>query len=574
MSQNHKGKRRRRKRGAGGKRYDIYHGLGLDEIEDPRHPDQSNKWYSEMSATTKQATNESCYVCSLIPHASGTPKILVPQEVPLQDAQCLIHLVLCRIRNTFQAHTVTIEMLENEKTCTSKRQGVICIKEPFFVIKGTRFTDNKWHAEKIECKAEALRGLTEETFQWVKDTCASIWSQHIGKLTWVTALEKPIKRQKEISHELCFHGEGKVQMGTNKQCNKTIIIPDMKKGTAALMDMYWVCGKQAYLHLPASWRGTCGLATLHSALMVIPESNIQRKGESAGTSAAGQSASTPAAPQPTPTELYAYNIISVNDLKERLSHRKRSNYISTESSKLLAEIPTEYKLFNTAETFFASLLTSGLQARTNAKWLQIVRWELIQLANDTDEGFNVIKVELRALRLMTMQNWYVLDLLTAMDGGVCRKIGSACCTFVPSEDADNGTLTHVISAVHSLGERMREEGGVEPSNWFDNMFNWIPSWFSIMMKIFVTVIVFILLFFCVCQLGIRCCAKSMPSSGMMMVTMGRQATVATMIDAQMQTGEPNPPKYRMTAVYRQNGDRVENLYHTTIKEPTELQWYR
>ncbi|XP_069468333.1 extracellular calcium-sensing receptor-like [Ambystoma mexicanum] len=45
-----------------------------------------------------------------------------------------------------------------------------------------------------------------------------------------------------------------------------------------------------------------------------------------------------------------------------------------------------------------------IQMRANARCLQIVRWDLIQLANDTEEGFKVIKVELRAPRLMTMQN--------------------------------------------------------------------------------------------------------------------------------------------------------------------------
>ncbi|XP_069470236.1 uncharacterized protein [Ambystoma mexicanum] len=321
-----------------------------------------------MSATAKQATNESCNVCSLIPHASGTPKMLLAQEVPLSEAQCLIHLVLCRIKSTFQAHTVTLKKRENERTCTSRRQGVICFKEPFLVIKGTRYAENKWHEETIECKAEALRGLSNDTFQWIKEVCDPIWSQHVTKLTWVTALEKPIKIQKEVPNELCFHGEGRVNMGETKKCNKTVMIPDMKKGTAALMDMYWICGKQAYLHLPASWKGTCALATLHTALMVIPESHIQgTAGQSAGISAAGQSAEPSTASQLMITEAPAYELLSEYELKRRLTRSKRSsNYISSESSKLLAEILQKYKLFSSAETFFASLLVPGLQAQTNA----------------------------------------------------------------------------------------------------------------------------------------------------------------------------------------------------------------
>ncbi|XP_069507386.1 uncharacterized protein [Ambystoma mexicanum] len=338
--------------------------------------------------------------------------------------------MLCRIKKTFQAHTVTMEKLENEQTCTSRRQGVICLQEPFFIIKGTRYADTKWHDETIECKAEGLRGLPDETYEWAKQTCIPIWSQHITKLTWVTPLERPIKIQKEIPHELCFHGEGKVNMGNVQQCNKTLIIPYMKKGTAALMDIYWICGKQAYLDLPASWRGTCALATIHSALMVIPESHVQftsmpsadgsKAGQSADISAAGQSAEPLTAPDETITEPPAYKLLSEETLRTKLSRSKRSNYISSKSSELLAEIPQQYKLFSSAERFFASFLAPGVQASTNAKWLQITHWELIQMANDTEEGFNIIKIELRALRLMTMQNRYVLDLITAMDGSVCK----------------------------------------------------------------------------------------------------------------------------------------------------------
>lgn len=46
-------------------------------------------------------------------------------------------------------------------------------------------------------------------------------------------------------------------------------------------------------------------------------------------------------------------------------------------------------------------------------------------------GQNAIREELRAICLMVMQHRYVLDLMTAMDGGVCAKIGASCCTFIP-----------------------------------------------------------------------------------------------------------------------------------------------
>ncbi|XP_069473824.1 uncharacterized protein [Ambystoma mexicanum] len=557
-------KNNRRRRDTGRGRYDEYHGLGLDKMEDPRHPHQTNKWYADMSATAKQTTNESCYVCSLIPHASGTPKVLLPKELPMMNAQCLLHLTLCIIKNTFQAHEVIFKMLQNEKTCYSKPAGVVCLEEPFFVIQGTLFSDKKWKDEEVMCKVEALRGVAPEKLQWIEETCTPVWKKHISKLTWVTAIEKPFKLQSEIDYELCFKGEGKTAMGTNKNCNKTLTIPDLRKGTAALMDMYWVCGNQAYLHLPPSWSGSCSMATLHSVLMVIPESHLDG-------SKRAQERMQPSAAQPT-TEEHMYVLSSGNQEGVLTRNKRASNYISKASSELLAQIPDRYRLFSSAETFFASLVSS-VQARANAKWLQITRWELIQLANDTEEGFNVIKVELRALRLMTMQNRYVLDLLTAMDGGVCRKIGSACCTFVPSENAENGSLSHVIEAVHNLGEKMKMEGGAEDSKWFNDLFSWVPSWLGVTMKFLMPAVVFLLFIFCLCQVGLRCCANAVPNGAMMMVTMGNtRGTMQATQEVQVQTGNDDAPRYQLVPRYHDK-DIIDKLWHTTIREPRILEWY-
>lgn len=72
------------------------------------------------------------------------------------------------------------------------------------------------------------------------------------------------------------------------------------------------------------------------------------------------------------------------------------------------------------------------------------------MMNSTELGLNSIKEELRALLLMVMQHRKVLDLMTAMEGGVCAKTGAACCTFIPGNDVDNGTVTLAIQSLHNL----------------------------------------------------------------------------------------------------------------------------
>uniref|UniRef100_A0A3P9PVQ5 Uncharacterized protein n=1 Tax=Poecilia reticulata TaxID=8081 RepID=A0A3P9PVQ5_POERE len=43
------------------------------------------------------------------------------------------------------------------------------------------------------------------------------------------------------------------------------------------------------------------------------------------------------------------------------------------------------------------------------------------------------QLELTELRNMVLQNRVVLDFLSASQGGVCKIIGPACCTFVPDK---------------------------------------------------------------------------------------------------------------------------------------------
>uniref|UniRef100_A0A8C6U7L9 Uncharacterized protein n=1 Tax=Neogobius melanostomus TaxID=47308 RepID=A0A8C6U7L9_9GOBI len=51
---------------------------------------------------------------------------------------------------------------------------------------------------------------------------------------------------------------------------------------------------------------------------------------------------------------------------------------------------------------------------------------------------------LKALRTMVLQNRVVLDLLTASSGGVCARIGTGCCTFIPDNSGDGGLITQAI----------------------------------------------------------------------------------------------------------------------------------
>lgn len=51
--------------------------------------------------------------------------------------------------------------------------------------------------------------------------------------------------------------------------------------------------------------------------------------------------------------------------------------------------------------------------------------------NETTSILENITVELQAVRLVSLQNRMVLDMMLAESGGVCKIIGASCCTYVP-----------------------------------------------------------------------------------------------------------------------------------------------
>ncbi|KAJ1178289.1 hypothetical protein NDU88_003536 [Pleurodeles waltl] len=128
--------------------------------------------------------------------------------------------------------------------------------------------------------------------------------------------------------------------------------------------------------------------------------------------------------------------------------------------------------------------------------------------NSTRDGLNT-KEKLRTLRLMVLQHRYVWDILTAMEGGVCRKIGSLCYTFVSANDAEKGSITNAIEDFNNIGNKMFDEGGAKAdifTNWFD--FSWMPSWVSAILKMIVLVCGVLLLLCCAIQMIFHCVKKA------------------------------------------------------------------
>ncbi|XP_078519009.1 syncytin-2-like [Lissotriton helveticus] len=240
------------------------------------------------------------------------------------------------------------------------------------------------------------------------------------------------------------------------------------------MDIYWACGEHIYLQLPPHWQGLCSIVTMHELHLVVPAANISR--------------------------IHTHPM--ADDVT--LLHRGKREIMKYFSDGPFHKIPQDYRLFNDAELFFGGVIPM-FQTKANARWLQVTRYELMQLINNTRDGFNAVKEELRPLRLMVLEHRYVLDQLTAMNGGVCAKVGKSCCTFILANDADNGTLTKAIEDLDNLGKEMHEEGGADAdlvNGWFD--LNWMPSWLSAVLKFLMPIFCVLLLLCFGTQMLIYC----------------------------------------------------------------------
>ncbi|XP_069093476.1 syncytin-2-like [Pleurodeles waltl] len=295
-----------------------------------------------------------------------------------------------------------------------------------------------------------------------------------GRTGEATGVKPPSKAS--ILDNSSFQGKGTVKVGSNLNCNITTYNADMQGGTSSLMDHYWMCGARLHMQLPPNWNGLCSLVTLHIPSLVIPGVDI--------------------------SQLHDHPMSRPTTLLHHYRTKRAAEFLGTEVWK---DVPQEHRLFNDAQIFFGSILPF-IQVKATARWLQITRFELMKTINATEDGFNAIKEELRALRLMIIQHRYVLDLVTAMEGGVCKKIGLACCTYVPANDADNGTLTQAIQTLHDLQKKMIDEGGAA-DRWFEGWFEWVPSWMSGLFKALLPLIVLLLFMCLILQVIIACCKR-------------------------------------------------------------------
>lgn len=112
-------------------------------------------------------------------------------------------------------------------------------------------------------------------------------------------------------------------------------------------------------------------------------------------------------------------------------------------------VPWEYRIWGAGQKVGQGLFP-WIGVGEVSDHVELNRYALLRLINATIDTTKGTKAELAALREMVMQNREVLDLLTASQGGVCKPIGQTCCTYIPDESGNGGSITIALQNLTAL----------------------------------------------------------------------------------------------------------------------------
>lgn len=239
-------------------------------------------------------------------------------------------------------------------------------------------------------------------------------------------------------------------------CKPYFTVPDTL-GTMPQSDFVWMCGANVFLSLPPNWLGRCAVVvpTDHSFIISTQDTAINKR-------------------------------------------RKRG--LSTKHDSVWAtNVPKDHKLWTDGQKVLLSLFP-WLGVGKVMLQMETLDYRFGSFANITIAALKDVKQELRALRMMDLQDRMVLDQLTASQGGVCVIIGTSCCTFIPANEEDAGVISQAIATLTALRDASLH--GPVPGGGIDE---WLTAraWWQILK--FLTPVLAIFILFCVFAICVLRC---------------------------------------------------------------------
>ena len=222
---------------------------------------------------------------------------------------------------------------------------------------------------------------------------------------------------------------------------------DLGKGTEPLGDIFWTCESNATMmpYLPTNWTGICAPLMLSGRLSLITQ-ELDRN------------------------QTHLRNKRSVVDSNpDKGWDWKASGEIYITWDQVPFGVPDDHTAIGNTwiksgrglgSTPFVGTVANAQYIARNSRWINLLWFNQQRFMNFTVKGLTLVREQLHATSLMTLQNRFVIETRMAEDQGICDVIGEECCTLIPMHTGSNGSLTGVLKEM----KRLRDEH-VKNSNW-------------------------------------------------------------------------------------------------------------
>ncbi|XP_040289417.1 endogenous retrovirus group PABLB member 1 Env polyprotein-like [Bufo bufo] len=150
-------------------------------------------------------------------------------------------------------------------------------------------------------------------------------------------------------------------------------------------------------------------------------------------------------------------------------------------------VPDEFKARNQIAAGFESILPI-IGVNKNVGWINYLYYNQQRFVNYTRDAVKGISEQLSSSSVMALQNRLALDMILAEKGGVCKMIGSSCCTFIPNNTAPDGSITKALNGLTSLSNELEENSGINNpiTSWLEQ---WFGNWSNVLANMLMTLVV-------------------------------------------------------------------------------------
>ncbi|XP_041856076.1 endogenous retrovirus group PABLB member 1 Env polyprotein-like isoform X1 [Melanotaenia boesemani] len=423
------------------------------------HDHTENLWWQVANLSAHKLTNDSCYVCGLVPHATPTQSVFIPYPVPLNTTLwTLIMGNRLHPRNITWPHQRPPLSWRRPAEFSSNTNSTCVSSRTVFRLRDRTnpYSSPPLCFQRNGTDALFFLGHTLGCQRIISASCIS--SPCPKRSDPFTLNPRDLFPDSSPSTEwglgvVVFNLTALLPFPDLPMYNNSVLntiwsyIPS-DTGFGCPQNMVWTCGRHSYIYLPVNWSGTCYLAYLLpdvSAFTLTPNGTLR--------------------PFPEPFHH---------------PHRVKRGIFSPQMKGFMMALPWwgVGELAWTVEDLSISLQN---------------------LTSLVDSGFSLLQKEVQALRIMSLQNRMALDFLLAAQGGTCALIGDQCCTFVPDTSTN---LSVIHDALTDLWDTLHDRNNANlPSKGWD-FWNWLTSgsWILVLTRVATLLAIFLL-----CVLVVFCC---------------------------------------------------------------------